>query len=199
MGKRSSFPYNFFFISERNISRQEGISFECQPPAFRQSVHNSEQVWTFQGGGGGAVQWGPRGPSWRSWNISTGDGGSCTKGAGTRRGPSTKRGPGPCTQSPPPKKNDRHDWKHYLTLLAGGNKGDKKHAWDVVTNPVFLIGGSTGPVGRDARLFWLIYSKIGNSVTGSRWRSDTHLIVFPTVMNMFSKPYMSCWDLLYLN
>ena len=37
----------------KNKRKQEGLSVECQPPAFQKQVLHSEQVWT------GHLQWGP--------------------------------------------------------------------------------------------------------------------------------------------
>ena len=92
---------------------QEGISVECQMPAFRQSVLNSERVWTCLGGG--------RGGGWGSgralYRRGAGAGALCREGCWAEV---LYRDLTPLSRN---RIRDTHGWKHYLrTPLAGGSK-----------------------------------------------------------------------------
>ena len=115
---------------------QRGISVECQPPPFRQSVLQSEKVWMCLGGGG----WG--GGLYSEVQVEQVEHvcrvlcsevqvehyWTC-RGRGTVRKPHTdggisRPGPGSRTGIPHlPEQNNRYDWKNYLpaTWLARGN------------------------------------------------------------------------------
>ena len=50
MSYSTTTPQSFFF-NTKIYPQQEDSSVECQPPACRQFVIRSEQVWTWLGGG----------------------------------------------------------------------------------------------------------------------------------------------------